>query len=235
MLLVSQILLHWKRGSRHGDFAASILYRPYLETRRFLTVCLELQKLGVAAVAPVDISNLARSGYDKNSWAMFEAPASPQNPFQKLALHLGMALSDEQLDNGLAPLLRNQPTVQVIKKEDASVRRIVAVLKAATPDGRECGEVRRAYDARVERAVKAVALLRDRYEWRARVDLEDAEKEELDEGGDGDVTMTGPEVDVTAGGDSQTPIGSTPGSEHTDEANEAREAEDVLGQGTTPG
>jgi hypothetical protein len=44
----------------------------------------------------------------------------------------------------------------------------------------ECTEIRDAHDHLVDRAVKAVALLRDKYEWKARVEVEVEEPEELD-------------------------------------------------------
>lgn len=44
----------------------------------------------------------------------------------------------------------------------------------------ECTEIRDAHDRLVDRAVKAVALLRDKYEWKTRVEVEVEEPEELD-------------------------------------------------------
>ncbi|KAF8513071.1 hypothetical protein JB92DRAFT_2925294 [Gautieria morchelliformis] len=190
---------------------------------------------------------------------------APANPFQNLALHPGLAIPEQQLDNAVAPLLRNQPTMQVLREEEASVRSIAAVIKSATPEGlpaipgvegceqvvQECLEVKRAHDSRVERAIKAVALLRDRYEWRARVEAGDEpEEQEQDEGGggapeldreldrEGDVVMEAlpppPEGGVVA--NARSSEASTPASARSDEANEARVTEDVLGgMGPTPG
>ncbi|KAF8510318.1 hypothetical protein JB92DRAFT_2831606 [Gautieria morchelliformis] len=116
-----------------------------------------------------------------------------------------------------------KPPHDAIKEEDAPVRSIVAVIKSETPEGlpaipgvegcdkvvQECLEVKRAHDSRVERAIKAVALLRARYGWRARVEAGDKEQEpdegrggapELDSelDGEGDVVMDsglqGPQV-----------------------------------------
>ncbi|KAF8583230.1 hypothetical protein K439DRAFT_73078 [Ramaria rubella] len=183
--------------------------------------------------------------------------APPANPFQKLALHPASVIPEQQLDNALAPLLRNQPTMQVLKEEDASVRRIAAVLKSATPDGvpvvpgpegceqvvQECVEIKKAHDSRVERAIKAVALLRDRYEWRARVEASEEEQDgESGDGpvldGDGDVTMTAPppEAPVGVSVNGRSSEASTPASARSDEANEARVTEVVLGDmEQTPG
>jgi len=188
--------------------------------------------------------------------------APPQNPFEKLALHPGISLQEQQLDHVLAPLLRNQPTVQVLKEEDITVRRLAAVLKTVTSDGvpiasgsegcqrvvQECVEIKRQHDARVERAIKAVTLLKDRYEWRARVEapVEEEEEEENavieapgeeENGDDGDVDMTTtlpPAAGFTANGRSSE--ASTPASSRSDEANEAQVTKDVLGEaGATPG
>ena len=145
--------------------------------------------------------------------------------------------------------------MQVLKEEDASVRSIAAVIKSATPEGvpaapgpegceqvvQECLDIKRAHDSRIERAIKAVALLRDRYEWRARVEAGDEEQEE-DRGeevqldGDGDVTMTAPSIEAAVGANARGSEASTPASSRSDEANEARVTEDVLGgMGPTPG
>ena len=152
--------------------------------------------------------------------------------FQNLVLHPGVAIPEQQLDNAIAPLLRNQPTMQVLKEEDGSVRSIAAVLKSATPEGvpivpgtegcekvvQECLEIKRAHDSRVDRAVKAVALLRDRYEWRARIEAGDGEQEEDEYGEDGsgpeDVTMVEPPPSMGVIAHARSSEASTPTSSH---------------------
>ena len=181
------------------------------------------------------------------------APPQNSNPFQKLVLYPGVAVPEQQLDNLLAPLLRNQPTVQVLRAEDQSVRRVASVLKSGAQTMstteqvvQECAEIRKAHDARVERAAKAVALLRERYEWRVRVESEpegDKERGRREIDGDRDVTMAEPAVhagvdeggDMGLGADPRMSEGSSPASQRTDEANEAREMADVLGEVTTHG
>ncbi|KAG5637301.1 hypothetical protein H0H81_005044 [Sphagnurus paluster] len=44
----------------------------------------------------------------------------------------------------------------------------------------ECAEIRAAHDQRAERAIRAVLMLRDRFDWRARVEVAVEEPEELD-------------------------------------------------------
>jgi len=179
---------------------------------------------------------------------------APTNIFQKFALHPKISLSEHQLDHALAPLLRIQPTVQVLKEEDATVRRLAAVLKSTTSEGvpvvtgpegcqyvvQECAQIRSEHDARVERAVKAVALLKDRYEWKARVEAndEDFEDGELGEAGvdnGGDVVMGIPTPEPLAKSNGRSSEASTPASARSDEENEAQVTEDVLGEMGAPG
>jgi hypothetical protein len=183
---------------------------------------------------------------------------SPANPFQNLVLHPSLAIPEQQLDHAIAPLLRNQPTVPVLKEEDASVRRIAAILKSALPEGvpvvpgaeaceqvvQECLEIKREHDSRVDRAIKAVALLRDRYEWRARFEAGDEEpdgdergEEEpgFDSARNAPTAAPPPETGVAHNANGRSSEASTPASARSDEANEARVTEDVLGEmGPTP-
>jgi hypothetical protein len=137
------------------------------------------------------------------------------NPFEKIALHPNVAMSDTQLDGEVIPLLRNQQTLDVLKMENETVRRLaehmvtkgsIGVLngvnaprdKTASGYGyangigagkkqveyedvlAECEEIRSAHDRRVERAVRAVTMLRDKFEWKQRVEVEVEEPEELE-------------------------------------------------------
>ncbi|KAF8955042.1 hypothetical protein BDZ97DRAFT_1635017, partial [Flammula alnicola] len=45
---------------------------------------------------------------------------------------------------------------------------------------KECAEIRDAHDRRVERAVRAVTMLREKFDWKQRVEVEVEEPEELD-------------------------------------------------------
>ncbi|TFK47324.1 hypothetical protein OE88DRAFT_1686205 [Heliocybe sulcata] len=121
----------------------------------------------------------------------------PENPYEKLALHPSKPLTDAQLDNELIPLLRNQQTTDVLRQENETVRRLsehmstkgsVGVLAPQGPTQRtdyqavlaECDQIRSEHDQRVERAVRAVSMLRDKYDWRARVAVEQEEPDEID-------------------------------------------------------
>lgn len=151
-----------------------------------------------------------------------------QNIYERLALHPTVAMSDMQLDNELIPLLRNQQTTDVLRLENETVRHLAEHMQTrgslgvlAPSNGpesqrmgsqqkrpeyadvlRECEEIRIEHDLRVERAVRAVTMLREKYEWKARVEVDQEEPEELewdpryqetlqDRGGDMDAASVG--------------------------------------------
>lgn len=132
-----------------------------------------------------------------------------KSPYENIALHPSVAMSDQQLDNDLIPLLRNQQTTDVLRMENAAVRRLAecmvtrGAIATNTLEGqnsqpasgfgtgsrqkvtyedvlRECAEIRDAHDHRVERAVRAVLMLRDKFDWKQRVEVEEPEPEELE-------------------------------------------------------
>ena len=123
------------------------------------------------------------------------------NVYEMIALHPRKGMVDAQLDGEVAPLLRNQQTMEVLRMENDTVRRLaehmktrgsLGVLGMVTPPGmasrkpeyeevlRECVEIREAHDRRVDRAVRAVTMLRERFDWKQRVEVEVGEPEELD-------------------------------------------------------
>ena len=131
------------------------------------------------------------------------APA--QNIFERIALHPRTGMTDVQLDGEAIPLLRNQQTTEVLRTENDTVRRLaehmstrgsLGVLGVTSPvhlNGfgaprkpeyedvlNECAEIRGAHDRRVERAVRAVIMLREKFDWKQRVEVEVEEPEELD-------------------------------------------------------
>ena len=168
-----------------------------------------------------------------------KAPA--QNIFERIALHPRTAMTEMQLDAEAIPLLRNQQTSEVLRTENDTVRRLsehmstkgsLGVLGVAPPihlNGfgaprkpeyedvlNECVEIRGAHDRRVERAVRAVIMLREKFDWKQRVEVEVEEPEELDwdprlarrkQGGNeeaGDVAVTeATRLDVTTGSGSE--------------------------------
>lgn len=122
------------------------------------------------------------------------------NQFSRIALHPSQGLTDQTLDNDLIPLLRNQQTTDVLRTENDTVRRLgekmvtkgVAGVLGLSGDDKvkekptyqevisELTLIRDAHDARADRAVRAVTMLREKYEWKTRVEVEVEEPEELE-------------------------------------------------------
>lgn len=126
------------------------------------------------------------------------------NVYETIALHPKKGMTDAQLDGEVAPLLRNQQTTDVLRTENETVRRLaehmntrgsLGVLGMVTPPApagmvgrkpeyedvlRECGEIREEHDRKVDRAMRAVVMLRDKFDWKQRVEVEVEEPEELD-------------------------------------------------------
>jgi hypothetical protein len=125
------------------------------------------------------------------------------NVYEMIALHPRKGMIDAQLDGEVAPLLRNQQTMEVLRMENDTVRRLaehmstrgsLGVLGMVTPPAppgmtprkpehedvlRECIEIREDHDQRVDRAVRAVTMLKERFDWKQRVEVEVEEPEEL--------------------------------------------------------
>ncbi|OCB90722.1 hypothetical protein A7U60_g2020 [Sanghuangporus baumii] len=117
---------------------------------------------------------------------------SSTKPLAKFTLHPSSALPDPQLDNDLIPLLRNQQTTDVLRFENDIVRRLserlpTAAMQKERPTSIEtytavlnaCNGIKSEHDARCDRAMRAVALLREKYDWRARVAVDVEELEEF--------------------------------------------------------
>ncbi|KAG6884538.1 hypothetical protein C0993_010294, partial [Termitomyces sp. T159_Od127] len=133
-------------------------------------------------------------------------PVPFSSSLERVALHPSSPLTDAQLDGEVIPLLRNQQTTDVLRVESDTVRRLaehmvtkgsLGVIAPQPPPKSapfgvfkkpieyadviaECEEIREAHDRRVERAVRAVTMLRERFDWRARVEVEVEEPEELE-------------------------------------------------------
>ncbi|KAJ7182709.1 hypothetical protein C8R43DRAFT_967801 [Mycena crocata] len=161
----------------------------------------QTHNFSTALVAPVQAASVT---FDANGVPQIAKPTAGANPYEALALHPSIGMSDTQLDNEVIPLLRNQQTTDVLRMENDTVRRLaehmatrgaLGVLGAVQPPPpglgllprkpehedvlRECDQIRAAHDQRVERAVRAVAMLRDKFELRQRVEVEVEEPEEL--------------------------------------------------------
>ena len=173
------------------------------------------------------------------------------------ALHPRAPLPDASLDGALIPLLRNQQTTDVLRAESASVRRLGAALKlpatTTTTDDEGAGagagpgaeappnvvlaavsEVVLAHDARAERAQRAVAMLREKYDWRVRVAVEPDEVWGDDDGDDDGIGGGGHVGDADGLGTAEASVAAPTGPESPASANtseEEEELENVLGPG----
>jgi hypothetical protein len=139
------------------------------------------------------------------------------------ALHPRTPLPDAALDGTLIPLLRNQQTTDVLRAESGSVRRLSAALGLPEDPPPQAvldavADAVAAHDARAERAQRAVAMLREKYDWRVRVAVD---PDEVWGGDDG--LVDGPSVGEAANGRG------SPASANTSE--EEEELENVLGSG----
>ncbi|KAG1733898.1 uncharacterized protein EDB91DRAFT_1084283 [Suillus paluster] len=113
-----------------------------------------------------------------------------------------VGMTDAQLDNDLIPLLRNQQTTDVLNMETATVRRLaecMATRGAIATNGIQTTHPPAAGSRNV--LFRAVMMLRDKFEWKQRVEVEVEEPEELEwdpRMGHGDIQMTNEnEVTVT--------------------------------------
>ncbi|KLO12306.1 hypothetical protein SCHPADRAFT_424208 [Schizopora paradoxa] len=177
------------------------------------------------------------------------------NPLERLALVPSAVLTETQFDNDVVPLLRNIQTIEVLRLETDVVRRLGERLPSAAmlkdrPTASEthsaviqdCERIRTEHDSRCERAVRAVALLREKYDWKARVAVETEEPEDFPmspilalspmnrmspipplASGDGD-------DDVLMG----TPGGGADDDDDDDSGNDEAELEEVLGPSLQP-
>ncbi len=138
------------------------------------------------------------------------------------ALHPRTPIPDTSLDGTLIPLLRNQQTTDVLRAESASVRRLNSALKLPEDPPPQTvldavSDVVAAHDARAERAQRAVAMLREKFDWRVRVAVDPDE-----------VWSDNEDVDSPDIGEAAKRPGS-PASANTSE--EEEELENVLGSG----
>ncbi len=153
-----------------------------------------LTKYNILLSQTHNLSTSLISSHGASASAAKTAPvgAATANLFERLALVPSSGLSDAQFDNDIVPLLRNQQTIEVLRLETDIVRRIGERLPSAAmlkdrPNAAEtgnsvlqdCERIRTEHDSRCERAARAVSLLREKYDWKARVVVETEEPEDF--------------------------------------------------------
>lgn len=177
------------------------------------------------------------------------------NPYESVVLHPSMPMTDAQFDNDVVPLLRRQQTTDVLRLENDTVRHLAEHMVSRgslgvlgiTPSGAmarpgpfgvarkpeyadvlsECEQIRQEHDERVGRAVLAIKQLKETFDWKLRVEVEQAEPEELDwdpravgEGGIGRDVEMGVEDEGRAEADKE-----------SNDSDDEEELEEVLGNG----
>lgn len=204
------------------------------------------------------VGTFANSAVAARSNGTGAGQAPPSNPYEKLALHPIMPMSDALLDSEIIPLLRNQQTTEVLRAENETVRHlaehmrtrgslgVLAPVPTAPGPGRrgmggdagkkteyedvlrECEQIKLEHDERVDRAVRAVTLLREKYDWKARVEVDQEEPEELE--WDPRLQASGEET-MNGNGDVEAESEPTP-DEQSNDSEEEEELEEVLGNGS---
>ncbi|KAF8652502.1 hypothetical protein AX16_004375 [Volvariella volvacea WC 439] len=176
---------------------------------KYNVILSQTHNLSNALVSPVPSASSSFSG-SGHVGARRSAPI--QNPYERIALHPRNNMTDTQLDNEVAPILRNQQTVDVLKQENETVKRLSECMKTRGSLGvlgvvqlpqqsamqlglgmgytqkkpeyedvlAECEQIKNDHDRRVERAVRAVTMLREKFDWKQRVEVQEEEPEELE-------------------------------------------------------
>jgi hypothetical protein len=108
---------------------------------------------------------------------------------EHFALHPREHITEGQLDWYLSNLLRTTNSLTVHTDENAAIRCLAEHMNTGqgvldlhpNPDTviTECAEIRDEHDRLVDRAVRAVGMLRDNTDWKTRVEVEEEEPEDL--------------------------------------------------------
>ncbi|TFY80233.1 hypothetical protein EWM64_g3786 [Hericium alpestre] len=96
---------------------------------------------------------------------------------------------------------------------------------------RECERIRDEHDRRVDRAMRAVGMLREKYEWKARVEVEVEEPEDADFGEDSFIGRANAMDMEDINGSAQEGQGNGNVSEGSSSDGDEEELENVLGTG----
>ncbi|KAF5339869.1 hypothetical protein D9611_009186 [Ephemerocybe angulata] len=230
-----------------------------------------LSKFNVILSQTTTLSNALVTPFPTTSSATGRAQGNQnaENIFQKIVLHPNVGITDQTMDTEIGPLLRNQQTTEVLKRENETVRHLsehmstrgmLGVLGISNTTGdapvngargihlppprkpeyedviQECNEIRSAHDSLVDRATRAVALLRDKYEWKKRVEVED-EPEDLKWDLSGPQSGVDEDIGMDSGDEDDSGDDKADGSSDVDEANveELMDNKDDMDDVRTPG
>ena len=125
-----------------------------------------------------------------------EPPRPRVNQFEMIALHPLISLNELQT-NMTINLLKTQPLPEVMSRADESIARFAEKRKDGADDLdviKEMQQIREGHDAKVDRALKSVMELKDKYDWKMRMafdEPEDANIGEQENTEHVDVTLSG--------------------------------------------
>jgi hypothetical protein len=109
-------------------------------------------------------------------------PLRPRvNQFEMIALHPLISLNELQT-NMTVNLLKTQPLPEVMSKADDSIARFAEKRKDGADDFdviKEMQQIREGHDAKVDRALKSVMELKDKYDWKMRMAFDEPEDENM--------------------------------------------------------
>lgn len=112
-----------------------------------------------------------------------EPPRPRVNQFEMIALHPLISLNELQT-NMTVNLLKTQPLPEVMSRADESIARFAEKRKDGADDFdviKEMQQIREGHDAKVDRALKSVMELKDKYYWKMRMAFDEPEDEAMAE------------------------------------------------------
>lgn len=110
-----------------------------------------------------------------------EPPRPRVNQFEMIALHPLISLNELQT-NMTVNLLKTQPLPEVMSRADESIARFAEKRKDGADDFdviKEMQQIREGHDAKVDRALKSVMELKDKYDWKMRMEFNELEDETM--------------------------------------------------------
>jgi hypothetical protein len=128
-----------------------------------------------------------------------EPPRPRVNQFEMTALHPLISLNELQT-NMTVNLLKTQPLPEVMSKADESIARFAEKRKDGADDFdviKEMQQIREGHDAKVDRALKSVMELKDKYDWKMRMAFDEPEDETIEGGEEQETEENTAHEDIT--------------------------------------
>jgi len=129
-----------------------------------------------------------------------EPPRPRVNQFEMIALHPLISLNELQT-NMTVNLLKTQPVPEVMTRADESIALFAEKRKDGADDFdviKEMQQIREGHDAKVDRALKSVMELKDKYDWKMRMAFDEPEDQNMAGGQEQETEENTAQEDVTA-------------------------------------